>query len=125
VLDGKVFVVPSPVGAVADALPAVFAKGAKRELTAENFVKALGAELPVVDRGRYRQEVMAHLTAGTPIPEENQLSSSLSHALLILRQRGDITLEDRADAPKLGLTNGPPDLMRFSHARISGDVAPA
>jgi len=122
VLDAKVIVVPSPVGAVADALPSVFAKGAKRELTAENFVNALAAELPIVDRGKYRQEVIAHLTAGTPMPEANQLSSSLSHALLILRQRGDITLEDRADAPKFGLTNGPPDLIRFSHARIGGDV---
>jgi len=124
VLDGKVLVVPSPVDAVADVLPAVFAKETKKELTAEALVNALSAELPVVDRGRYRQEVLAHLAAGTALPERNQLSSSLSYALLILRQRGDISLEDRADAPKLGLTNGPPDLMRFSHARMNGRMAP-
>jgi hypothetical protein len=125
VLDGKVLVVPSPVDAVSDALSVVFAKGgSKKELPAEIFVEALAAELPVVDRGRYRQEVMTHISAGIRIPEETQLSSSLSHALLILHQRGDITLDDRADAPKLALTNGPPDLTRFSHVRIGGDVAP-
>jgi hypothetical protein len=125
VLDGKVLVVPSPVDAVADALPAVFAKGTRTELPADDFVNALAFEVPVLDSGSYRQEVMAHLAPGTPIPEERQLSSSLSHALLILHQRGDITLEDRADAPKLTLTNGPPDLMRFSHARIKGNLKPA
>lgn len=119
VLDGRVLVVPSPVDAVAEALLAVFPEGPGQELTADAFVNALAAELPVVDGGTYRKEVMAHLVTPALRPAEGQLSSSLSHALLILNQRGDITLEDHADAPKLGLTNGPAELMRFSHARMN------
>jgi hypothetical protein len=123
VLDGRVLVVPSPVDAVEDALPPIFRGAAKRELSAAELVGALAAELPVVDGGTYRQEVMTHLAVGTVRQEEGQLSSSLSHALLILHQVGTITLEDRADAPKLGLANGPAELVRFSHARLNASTS--
>jgi hypothetical protein len=118
VLDGKVLVVPSPVDAVTQALPAVFREGGREDLPAEDFVGALATEVPVLDGGAYRREVQAHVSVPTLRPEEGKLSSSLSHALLILHQHGKIMLEDRADAPKLGLTNGPVELIRFSHARM-------
>jgi hypothetical protein len=118
VLDRKLLVVPSPVDAVTQALPAVFREGGREDLPAEDFVSALATELPVLDGGAYRREVLAHISVPTLRPEEGKLSSSLSHALLILHQHGKIMLEDRADAPKLGLSNGPAELIRFSHARM-------
>lgn len=86
-----------PTEAVRDALAEIF--GTAKTLQVGDFLERLGAELPVLDGGKYRREVEAVLRTGAwPKPEENSISTSLSRALQRLDREGSIKLEQRSDA---------------------------
>ena len=87
-----------PTVAVRDSLDAVFGK--TRELAVSDFIGRLAEEVPVLDGGRYRVEVEAQLNrdAWEP-PKELEVSTSLSRALIRLREAGVLRLEERSDSP--------------------------
>lgn len=90
-----------PTEAVHDALPRVF--GRKETLSASEVVIALSKEVPVLDRGNYRVEVENRMkgqegpNAWRP-PPSNQLSTSLSRALMRLKGSGILIPELKADS---------------------------
>ncbi len=86
-----------PTEAVRDALTEIF--GTAKTLQVGDFLERLGAELPVLDGGKYRLEVEAVLRTGAwPKPDENTISTALSRALQRLDREGSIKLEQRSDA---------------------------
>lgn len=103
--------VPDPTPAVRAAMPAIFDYG--EVLSATAFVDAVAAEVPVLDRGVYREFVRSHMKE--PKPDE-VLTAPLSQAIARLRIEQGIDLEDRADAPRLNLFDG----STFSHVRRVG-----
>jgi hypothetical protein len=100
--------VPDPTPAVRAALPAILGDG--EVLSASAFVDAVAAEVPVLDRGMYREFVRSHMKE--PKPDE-VVTASLSQAIVRLRIEQRIELEDRADAPRSNLFDG----STFSHVR--------
>lgn len=91
-----VFVI-DPTIAVRERLDAVFEK--RKELDVSEFVGRLAQELPVLDRGTYRREVESQLNPDHwAAPKPNQLSTSLSRALLRLHEDGLIWLDNRSDS---------------------------
>jgi hypothetical protein len=103
--------VPDPTPAVRAAMPAILGYG--EVLPATAFVDAVAAEVPVLDRGAYREFVRSHMKE--PMPDE-VLTAPLSQAIARLRIEQRIDLEDRADAPRLNLFDG----STFSHVRGVG-----
>lgn len=103
--------VPDPTPAARAALPAILGDG--EVLSATAFVDAVAAEVPVLDRGVYREFVRSHMKE--PKPDE-VLTAPLSQAIARLRIEQRIELEDRADAPRLKLFDG----STFSHVRRAG-----
>lgn len=93
--------VVDPYFAVASALPDVFTS--ERTVPADAFLARVAAVLPIVDRGRYRSHVDA--TIGVPARPlgDNDVSMTLSAALLHLEASGVIRLETRSDAPTRSL----------------------
>jgi hypothetical protein len=70
-----------------------------KEIAIEDFIGALASAIPVLDRGSYRTEVESKLKPDKWIkPKDGELSTSLSRALLRLRESGDIHFESRSDA---------------------------
>lgn len=87
-----------PTGAVRDSLDAVFDNVG--ELSVADFIDDLAEQLPVIDRGRYRIEVESQLNRSHWEPlEETEISTSLSRALLRLREVGLLRFADRSDSP--------------------------
>lgn len=85
-----------PTVAVRDVLPQCLKPG--EDMPADAFVARLAELLPVLDGGRYRRAVEAEVRSealAALAPE--QLSSSLSRALLCLMYGQDVVLEKRAD----------------------------
>jgi hypothetical protein len=87
-----------PTVAVRDTIEAVVPSGAQLEIA--DFMSMLAEALPVIDGGRYRSEIEAKLNTRywTPLKEQ-QISSSLSRALIRLREAGLVRLENRSDSP--------------------------
>jgi hypothetical protein len=109
-----------PTAAVRDALPTLFASTA--ELSLEDWLYAVAEALPVLDGGRYRQQVEARLRLGAWRPTAaHEVSVSLSVALLRLDSAGHIRLQARADAPKrVLLGQGFRELQQVSHVVWTG-----
>lgn len=91
-----------PTVAVREVLPNVFEGSG--ELRQTVFFNRLAEILPVVDGGEYRTRVEQRIDRSVwRSPKPDQVSTSLSRALLRLHERGDLILEERADAEKRSL----------------------
>ena len=87
-----------PTVAVRDSADAVFA--ATDQLAIGDFMSLLAETLPVVDGGHYRREVESQLNPRYWEPaKEGEISTSLSRALIRLREAGLLRLENRSDSP--------------------------
>jgi hypothetical protein len=117
-LDGTSVLVPDPTQAVESSLARVF-KG-KRNLTVGTFVQRLADELPVLDEGAYWKEVRNRLKAGQDEFPQDALSPALSHALLMLKEAGTLSLSDKADAQRLSLSSDPDTKLTVSHVGLIG-----
>lgn len=85
-----------PTVAVRDALPDILGPG--QGMPAADFVARLAWLLPVLDGGRYQQEVLAAVDPNALAPRNpGQLSTALSRALLCLRAGGDIVMAQKSD----------------------------
>lgn len=85
-----------PTGAVRDCLGDIF--GGRQQLGIGEFVRRLGACLPVLDAGRIRTAVLGQIPNWSPYGEPD-LSVGLSRALIRLTPT-HLTLDRRADAPR-------------------------
>jgi hypothetical protein len=85
-----------PTVAIRDALAEVLVPG--EGMPAPQFVERLGTVLPVLDGGRWQNEVLkfVDLTA-LPRRQPGQLSSALSRGLLSLWDSGELQLQQKAD----------------------------
>jgi hypothetical protein len=102
--DTRIALVPDPTDAVRDVVPSLLGSG-RTEVNA--FVEELGRHLPVLDSGKYRREVEARMRPDAVAASSDQLSPSLAHALLRLRDERCLVIEDLADAPmKMRLPSG-------------------
>jgi hypothetical protein len=91
--DGNAVAI-DPTVAIRDVLSSAVGKSATMPI--EGFIQAIAAELPVLDQGRYRQEVERHLDpASYPRPSTQLLSPAMSRALLRLQRDRVISLVDR------------------------------
>jgi len=99
--------VPDPTTAVRDSIPAVF--GSETTLDGRSFVVSLGEQLPVLERGAYRQFVEANWRRSSGPSME--LSPATTDALRRLEASGHLAFEDRADAPRETRADG----YTFSH----------
>jgi hypothetical protein len=99
--------VPDPTPAVRDSLSGVF--GDSRELEANAFVRALGAQLPVLESGSYR--LLVEENWNRPVGTRDQLGSATTDALRRLETSGELVFHDRADAPRVVRADG----STFSH----------
>lgn len=73
--------------------------GSSQEIAVNDFLDELAELVPVIDRGHYRKEVESRLKPGKwEQPGKNDFSTSLSRALLRLRESGHIRFEERSDA---------------------------
>ncbi len=89
-----------PTDALRDTLPEVF--GSASRLIAAEFLERAASTLPVLDGGKYRQNVESVLKESSwPKPEPGSLSTSLSRALLRLEREGTIKLEQLSDTGKV------------------------
>ncbi len=69
------------------------------EVAIDDFIGSLASSIPVLDRGSYRTEVESKLKPEKwKRPKEGEISTSLSRALLRLRESGDLRFESRSDA---------------------------
>ncbi|AOS46098.1 hypothetical protein Verru16b_03194 [Lacunisphaera limnophila] len=119
---GKVLVV-DPTVAIRESLPEVFPRSGST-LTGRELVAALAEAIPVLDGGAYRVEIESRLREQTGpdawvAPPNNQLSTSLTRALLRLIEEGTLKAVPKADAPEdtrvlLTGRNGAA-LQHFSH----------
>jgi hypothetical protein len=93
----KAFLI-DPTVAVRNNLDAVFTEAS--ELPISEFVDRLAEKLPVLDRGSYRTEVESQLNPRHWEPlKEREISTSLSRALIRLREARLLRLPNRADSP--------------------------
>ncbi len=90
--------VPDPAFAVRSALEDVFFNGT--ELSQSEFFTRLATALPIVDGGRYRVSVEAQIARRWRNQLANEISPSLSAALLTLEASGELRIEARSDAPQ-------------------------
>lgn len=92
---------PDPTVAIRDCLPDVFASAGT--LDAPAMLRQLAERIPVLDGGRYRNMVEERLGESEgeyswqPLPS-GQLSTTLSRALLRLREEGTLTFADKDDS---------------------------
>lgn len=85
-----------PTVAVRDVLPEILSPG--QGMAAAEFVAQVAWLLPVLDGGRYQQEVLAAVDPNALAPRNpGQLSTALSRALLCLRAGGDIVMAQKSD----------------------------
>lgn len=118
--DSKTLIV-DPRLAVQDELDIIFADS--RELPAENFFQILAERLPVIDGGRYRLEVEARISSETwkkPKPEE--ISTSLTRALIQLNETGIIALASKGDADKKILLGQGERRRKVSHVLYKAEA---
>jgi hypothetical protein len=102
--DSKNVLVPDPTPAIRDVVKDLLT-AARTEVP--SFVEELGRRLPVLDSGGYRREVEARMRPDAISASADQLSPSLTHALLRLRDERVLVIEDLADAPmKMRLPDG-------------------
>lgn len=99
-----------PTPAIRAALPAAF--GGDWELAGQDFIGRLSRELPVLDRGAYRQFVEANWQR--PAHESSRLGEPLTDALERLKNSGDLTFADRADSARVARSDG----STFSHVTL-------
>jgi len=124
----KAKIEPDPTEAIRDVLPAVFI--AETTLDAPAMVKGLSKHLPVLDGGRYRKMVEERLGESEgqyswiPLPS-GQLSTSLSRALIRLREEGTLHFEDRDDSKhRLSLTGrGRIVIATVTHISLKGGIS--
>ncbi|MEQ1886558.1 MAG: protein DpdG [Bryobacteraceae bacterium] len=110
----KVGLVPNPSFAVRTALDDVF--GNVDELAQADFFTRLAEALPVVDGGRYRAVVDAQTSRPWRTHRSNEVTPSLSAALLTLEASMVLRLEMRSDAPtRLLLGRAGRELRSISH----------
>lgn len=87
-----------PTVAVRENLDAVF--GGSARMHTSDFMTALAEALPVVDGGHYRREVESQLDPRHWKPvKEREISTSLSRALIRLREAGQLRFENLPDSP--------------------------
>lgn len=87
-----------PTVSVRNSLDAVFSAG--DQLAIDDFVSSLAEALPVIDGGHYRREVESQLNPRHWEPvNEREISTSLSRALIRLREAGLLRLDNRSDSP--------------------------
>jgi hypothetical protein len=94
---GSKVLVPSPAFAVRSMLNEVFRKS--KELPQADFFERLAVCLPIVDGGKYRELVERQIAVPWKKQLANEISPSLSSALLTLEAEGTLRLELRSDAP--------------------------
>ena len=100
----KRVLLPDPTEAVRAVLPTVLAE-TRVEIAA--VIEDLSRVLPVLDGGSYRREVEVRMRPDAVVASEEQISPSLAHAFLRLRDDRVIVIEDLADAPmKMRLPDG-------------------
>jgi len=123
----KAKIEPDPTEAIRDALPAVFNK--EDTLDAPAAIKSLAEHLPVLDGGRYRKMVEDLLGESEGEyswrpPPLGQLSTSLSRALIRLREDGMLQFEDRDDSEhRLSLTGrGRKVIATVTHISLKGAI---
>ena len=102
--------IPDPTPAVRDSIPAVFEN--ESTLDGRSFVAALGAQLPVLEYGAYRQFVEENWRRSSD--SDGPLGAATTDALQRLEASGHLTFEDRADAPRVTRA----DRTTFSHVSI-------
>jgi len=107
----KLGIVLDPFFAVRVALHNVFS--GTTELPQETFLTRLAETLPIVDGGRYRTAVEKQIMQPWIQLRPNQISPSLSAALLSLEAKKDIRIDARSDAPQ-----------RFLLGRGGGEIRP-
>lgn len=114
VTGAKVGLVPNPSFAVRTALDEIF--GNVDELAQAEFFTRLADALPVVDGGRYRAVVDAQTSRPWRTHRSNEVSPTLSAALLTLEASRVLRLEMRSDAPtRLLLGRAGRELRSISH----------
>lgn len=119
--DSGAFVV-DPTDAIRSQLGAVF-QGTVN-LPANTFVSDLAERLPILDSGKYRQEVESRMNEKVwRRPDANHLSMSMSFALRRLELNNLIELEPKADAEQAYFLTGKNyrSLKRFTHVRLIKD----
>lgn len=90
------FATIDPTVAVRDALTEVLAPGAG--MPAPQFIERLSMVLPVLDGGRWQQEVLEYVdSAALPLRQPGQISTALSRALHNLWDSGELLLQQKAD----------------------------
>lgn len=112
-----------PTDAVRDSLPEVFHKRTK--MAADDFIAELATIVPVLDSGNFRKDVESKLLehgGWTPL-DENNLSTSLSRAVLRLIHEGVIAGENLSDAgSRLHLMGRANKVIEtFSHLRFTAN----
>lgn len=111
--------IPNPASAVRGVLSDVF--GGVRELPQELFFTRIAEALPVLDGGKYREQVEATVEHPWRSVTMGEVSPSLSVALQQLESSGELLLESRSDAPHrrfLGGAGG--EVRRVSHLILVG-----
>jgi hypothetical protein len=106
--------IPTPAFAVGCVLSDVFQD--RTELSHVDFFRRLATALPVVDGGDYRTAVEAQIARPWRKQLANEVSPSLSAALLTLEAEGRLRLEVRSDAPtRMLLGSGARESHPISH----------
>jgi len=89
--------ISDPTQVLVSVLESVLPK--KKEIGVNDLLSDIADMIPVFDRGTYRQEVEKNLRPEKwKAPGPNQLSTSMSRALLRLEAQGMLRLEKRSDA---------------------------
>jgi hypothetical protein len=87
------------------------------ELPQADFFTRLADCLPIIDGGRYRLEVEAQIARSWRNQRSNEVSPSLSAALLTLEAAGILRLETRSDAQtRILLGRAGREIRPISHA---------
>lgn len=110
-----------PTQAICGELAALNLAG--QTLTIDDFIQKLGKVLPVLDGGQYRLQIEQRMEKfGWHKPKDNEISTSLSRALLRLSDAQEFELLSLGDAKKsvlLGANNK--ELMSVSHVKFEGE----
>lgn len=115
----KVGLVPCPAFAVRSVLADVFSS--RDELSQVDFFARLSLSLPIVDGGRYRVIVEAQTARPWRTQPPNEISPSLSGALLTLEAQGALRLELHSDAPtRVLLGRAGREIHPISHVKYVG-----
>ena len=110
----KGLTVPDPTAALRDVIPEAFKE--EDRISAKDFTRAVAEEIPVLDGGTYRKFVEANLADEQSLGSRGQFSQAFTDALRRLELAGEITLEQRDDAPTSHDANKRP----FTHVSTGG-----